>query len=88
MNLFRLPCLNYVFTFYDWKITTKPRNEYSLGLGEAIETIFIYFSCYMAAIGILGKSVLLYFRHKGKNLKTSVVHLVSLGCAFILPRLF
>ena len=76
------------FAVYDLMVATNSTNEDAdLSLGWVLVAGFIYFSCYMAIIGIISRIIVLYFRHQGKKIRISEVHLVSFCSVFILPQL-
>ena len=74
------------FAIYDLIVATNSSNgNDDLSLGWVLIAGFLYFSCIVAIIGIIGRAIILHSRHRGKEIKISTVHIASFCSLFILP---
>ena len=74
------------FAIYDLIVATNSQNKNNdLSLGWVLIAGFLYFSCIVAILGIIGRATILYSRNRGKEIKVLSVHLASFCSLFILP---
>ena len=74
------------FAIYDLIVATNlPHENDDLSLGWVLIAGFLYFSCIVAIVGIIGRATILYSRSRGKEIKVLAVHLASFCSIFILP---
>ena len=76
------------FAIYDLIVVTNlPDGNDDLSLGWVFIAGFLYLSCTVAILGIIGRATILYSRNRGKEIKVLGVHLASFCSLFILPTL-
>ena len=67
------------FAIYDLIVVTNlPNGNDDLSLGWVFIAGFLYLSCTVAILGIIGRATILYSRNRGKEIKVLGVHLASI----------
>lgn len=87
-SLFWLTVL--VFVIYDFMTVINLSNhneDNDLSLGWVLISTALQFSLLLALVGIVGRAIVLYFRHKGKNIKMLTVNFLSFFALITLPTL-
>lgn len=77
------------FGIYDIVIATNTSNgKDDFSLAWVVVAGFLFSSCYVSIIGIIGRSVVLYLTYRGRqNIKMPIVHFVSFLSVMLLPSL-